>query len=113
MSETINYYEIDSYPRDLIRDFVRSQRNLAQAPRLSSPEVKDQDIRLHGSAAQSIPDGPIDLFYRFTDDEVETPALGFREHHLEGETDLYLLVYIDPSIEALWKHEMDRERERE
>lgn len=82
-----------TYQLSAIVDFVSYQRNLIEVP---ASEAKD--LELLDDA-----EGPIDLLYRFTDDEQQTPALGF--HHMNG--DLYTMVYLDPRIDGLWTDTMD------
>ncbi len=80
-------YGDETYELSAIHDFVSTQRNIAESSDTADPLVEEQ----------------VDVLYRFTDDEKQTPALGFR--HLTD--DMYTLVYLDPSIATLWANEME------
>src|SRR5579859_1042389 len=102
---TRNFYRENRYTHQVIADFVRSQKNIEQYPRIHAKDVKKNFF------FSDVTEGSIDLFYRFTDSFSEEqaqfpPALGFRSTTKYEE---YELVYIDPSLEQLWKQYMDRE----
>jgi len=100
----MNYYEEERYPQSVITGFIRGQRNLEKVHGMSVGEAKEVE-------RSYCMDGPIHQLYRFTDDEIGTVALAFQNVPLEpGDTEIMLgLVYIDPSIEPLWRQEMNRE----
>jgi hypothetical protein len=76
---------VKSYSYAAIRDVVSTQRNLAH-----------QEITAEGVLA-----------YHFTDDVQQTPA--FTLQLVDGEDDdQFHLMYLDPSLERLWKDEMKR-----
>lgn len=81
-------YGDDTYRESDIRDFVRSQHNLEESDQLTDPLLSKQL-------------GKIDLLFRFIDKH--TPALGF-QHTTE---DLYILIYLDPSIADQWADEWE------
>jgi hypothetical protein len=76
---------VKSYSYAIIRDVVSTQRNLAP-----------QEITVEGV-----------LTYHFTDDSPQT--LAFALQLVDGEDgDQFHLMYLDPSLERLWKDEMKR-----
>jgi len=81
-------YGDDTYREKDIRDFVRSQHNLEESDHLTDPALREQV-------------GKMDLLFRFT--EKQTPALGF-QHTTE---DLYILIYLDPSMATRWAEEWE------
>lgn len=93
------------YPRSVIRDFVSRQRNLEQSPRLRACEVAEHPFF---KDLTSYPGGRIDLMFSFTDGEPQ-PALCFLwvpPTEEEEENEVYLLRWIDPSIEPAWKNDV-------
>jgi hypothetical protein len=73
-----------NYPSAVILDFASMQRNLA--PQEGGATAEDM------------------LAYHFTDDRQQTPAFVFQRVNEEnGEEDRFRLVYLDPSLEWLWK----------
>lgn len=76
---------VKSYSYAAIRDVVSTQRNLAP-----------QEITVEGVLA-----------YHFTDDVQQT--LAFTLKLVDGvDDDQFHLMYLDPSLERLWKDEMKR-----
>lgn len=62
--------------------------------------------------------GGVDLIWRFNDDFLSehspSPALAFQKYDTSdyGEETRYTLVYLDPSLTSLWKHDMSEHAEK-
>ncbi|GAC1467294.1 MAG: hypothetical protein NVS2B12_23750 [Ktedonobacteraceae bacterium] len=100
-------YQNERYARSIISEFVSSQRNLVDTMPLIIENNQLADLFKN---APDQPTGPVDLLYRFTDDEQQEPALAFQQDGVENEEEMYILVYVDPRLTRSWQNQVDRYR---
>lgn len=99
------------YPIERIEHFVRTRRDLVSCSPMTAEEVQSDPFFAAFSPA-SRPAGPFRLFFRFSDDAQQTPALALAATDEEDEegTALYRLAYCDPSLLPLWRSQMQSEK---
>ena len=100
-------YQSERYARSIINEFVSNQRNLIDTAPLVLDSSQSSEFFKH---VANLPEGRVDLLYRFTDDESQGPALGFQEDGAEDDEEMYLLAYIDPRLARSWQNQLDRYR---
>lgn len=96
----VNSYPHTQYTRSRIQQFLATQPTIVEATPLTTQQTQPDEFFRQ---ARSEVKGPIDLLYRFNNEE-QTPAIGLQQ--VDGESDeeeKFTLVYLDPSLEQAWK----------
>ncbi len=93
----------DRFSRSTIRTFVSSQPDLDTSNPLIEQQIHTDQIFANAPAK---PSGPVDLLYRFKDEDTK-PALGFQQVDSEQDVEeMYTLVYLDPRLKQAWQHQV-------